>query len=79
MLYGDRIRQLDFAIKKVIPISGRRLTVGLDLYNVMNNNVTLGVQPDVRSQRSWVAESNFVYEPARLPFERGIRLLDFTA
>jgi hypothetical protein len=41
-LYGDRIRQLDLAFKKIIPIVGRRLTVGLDIYNIMNNNVTLG-------------------------------------
>jgi hypothetical protein len=41
-LYGDRIRQLDLAVKKVIPIIGRKLTVGLDLYNLLNNNVTLG-------------------------------------
>jgi hypothetical protein len=44
-LYGDRVRQLDFAVKKVIPIAGRRLTVGVDIYNVMNNNVTLGFNP----------------------------------
>jgi carboxypeptidase family protein len=40
-LYGDRIRQIDFAAKKVIRLADRRLTVGVDVYNVMNNNVTL--------------------------------------
>jgi hypothetical protein len=40
-LYGDRIRQLDFAAKKIIRIRGQRLTVGADLLNLLNNNVTL--------------------------------------
>jgi hypothetical protein len=39
--YGDRIRQWDLAAKKIIPMSGRRLTLGIDIYNVLNNNVTL--------------------------------------
>jgi hypothetical protein len=40
-LYGDRVRQLDVAAKKILRLAGRRLTVGVDLYNVLNNNVTL--------------------------------------
>jgi len=39
--YGDRVRQLDVAAKKILRFSGRRLTVGLDIYNLANNNVTL--------------------------------------
>jgi hypothetical protein len=39
--YGDRITQWDLAVKKIIRISGQRLTVGLDIYNMLNNNVTL--------------------------------------
>ena len=40
-LYGDRIRQLDVSAKKIIRFAGRRLMVGVDLYNLANNNVTL--------------------------------------
>ena len=40
-LYGDRVRQLDLAFKKIVRLGGQRLTAGLDIYNVMNNNVTL--------------------------------------
>jgi hypothetical protein len=40
-LYGDRIRQLDLSVKKIIRFAGQRLTVGVDFYNLMNNNVTL--------------------------------------
>ena len=40
-LYGPRVRQLDLSFKKIIGISSRRLTVGVDLYNLLNNNVTL--------------------------------------
>jgi len=39
--YGPRIRQLDFSIKKAVSIWNRRLTAGLDILNVTNNNVAL--------------------------------------
>jgi hypothetical protein len=40
-LYGDRIRQLDLSTKKIIRFGGQRLTAGVDIYNLLNNNVTL--------------------------------------
>jgi hypothetical protein len=40
-LYGQRVRQLDLSAKKVMRLAGRRLTAGVDVYNVANNNVTL--------------------------------------
>jgi hypothetical protein len=40
-LYGQRVRQLDLSAKKVIRLAGRRLTAGVDIYNLANNNVTL--------------------------------------
>src|SRR5262245_1444708 len=39
--YGDRITQWDLAAKKIFPMGAQRLTVGLDMYNLLNNNVTL--------------------------------------
>jgi hypothetical protein len=39
--YGPRIRQLDLSVKKLFRFSSQRLTVGVDFYNLMNNNVTL--------------------------------------
>ena len=41
-LYGPRVRQWDLAAKKIIRFGGQRLTVGADIYNLLNNNVTLG-------------------------------------
>jgi hypothetical protein len=41
-LYANRIRQIDFAAKKVVRLGAQRLTFGVDLYNLANNNVTLG-------------------------------------
>jgi hypothetical protein len=41
-LYGPRVRQLDLAAKKIIRVGSQRLTFGVDVYNVMNNNVTIG-------------------------------------
>ena len=40
-LYGDRIRQVDLSTKKIFRMGGQRLTLGLDMYNLLNNNVTL--------------------------------------
>jgi len=44
-VYGDRIRQWDFSAKKIIRFSTQRLTLGMDIYNLLNNNVTLGFNP----------------------------------
>ena len=40
-VYGDRVRQLDLSFKKILHFGSQRLTAGLDIYNVMNNSVTL--------------------------------------
>jgi hypothetical protein len=39
-VYGPRVRQWNFGAKKFINFGSQRLTVGLDLYNLLNNNVT---------------------------------------
>jgi hypothetical protein len=44
-VYGDRIRQWDFSAKKIIRFGSQRLTLGADIYNVLNNNVTLAFNP----------------------------------
>jgi hypothetical protein len=41
-VYGDRIRQWDISAKKILRLGSQRLTVGADVYNVTNDNVTLG-------------------------------------
>jgi hypothetical protein len=60
-LYGARIRQLDFAAKKIIRFGSQRLTVGLDLYNLLNNNVTLLFNPTFVSNASgWQAPTQYM-------------------
>jgi hypothetical protein len=44
-LYGDRIRQWDLSTKKIFRFGGQRLTAGVDMYNLLNNNVTLLFNP----------------------------------
>ena len=51
-MYGERIRQWDFAVKKIFRFSGQRLTVGADFYNMMNSNVTLAFNGDVRAEHA---------------------------
>ncbi|HVZ21981.1 MAG TPA: TonB-dependent receptor [Vicinamibacterales bacterium] len=41
-VYGPRIREIDLSVKKILRFGAERLTVGLDMYNLANNNVTLG-------------------------------------
>jgi len=40
-LYGDRNRSIDLSLKKIFRIGDRRLTGGLDIYNLMNSDTTL--------------------------------------
>jgi hypothetical protein len=44
-LYGDRVRQWDLSLKKILRFGGQRLTAGVDIYNLLNNNVTLMFNP----------------------------------
>jgi hypothetical protein len=37
--FGDRINQLDVRLAKVLTLDGRRLQVGVDLYNALNSSV----------------------------------------
>jgi hypothetical protein len=43
--YGDRIFQWDFTVRKIFQFGVQRLTLGLDMYNLLNNNVTLAFNP----------------------------------
>ena len=43
--YGPRIRQWDLSAKKIIRFGSQRVTAGIDIYNVTNNNVTLLFNP----------------------------------
>jgi len=40
-----QLRQWDFTAKKIIRFSSQRVTLGVDIYNLLNNNVTLGFNP----------------------------------
>jgi hypothetical protein len=40
-IYGNRNRNLDISLKKIIRLGGRRLTAGLDIYNLWNADTTL--------------------------------------
>jgi len=40
-MYGDRLNQLDFRFAKILRFGGRRSTIGLDLYNVLNSSAIL--------------------------------------
>jgi hypothetical protein len=60
-LYGPRIRQLDVSAKKIIRFGGQRLTVGVDFYNLLNNNVTLLFTPTfVPNVAGWQAPTQYM-------------------
>jgi hypothetical protein len=40
-LYGSRNRNIDISLKKIIRMGTRRLTAGLDIYNLTNSDTTL--------------------------------------
>jgi Carboxypeptidase regulatory-like domain len=40
-LYGERNRQIDLSLKKIVRMGGQKLTAGLDIYNLRNSNTIL--------------------------------------
>jgi hypothetical protein len=60
-LYGPRVRQLDLSAKKIIRIASRRLTLGADLYNLNNNNVTLAFnQSYSATSTGWLTPTTYM-------------------
>ena len=44
-LYGERLNQLDLRVGKILRFGRTRLNVGLDVYNALNSNAVLTVNP----------------------------------
>jgi hypothetical protein len=59
-LYGDRIRELDLGIKKVLRVAGTRTTLGLDIYNVLNSNVTLTYNNTFVAGGAWLTPTEIL-------------------
>jgi hypothetical protein len=60
-LYGPRIRQIDLSAKKIIRLGNQRLTAGVDIYNIMNNNVTLGfAQTFIPGAAGWETPTSYM-------------------
>ena len=41
-VFGDRINQVDFRVAKILRFGGKRVQIGVDIYNVMNSSVAQG-------------------------------------
>jgi hypothetical protein len=60
-VYGDRVRQLDLSVKKILRFGGQRATVGLDMLNLLNNNVTLAFnQTYVPTTTGWLTPTTYM-------------------
>jgi hypothetical protein len=60
-LYGDRVRQWDLSLKKILRLGGQRLTAGVDIYNLLNNNVTLLFNPTfVAGTSGWQSPQQYM-------------------
>jgi len=60
-VYGDRIRQLDLSIKKIMRFGGQRVTAGIDMLNLLNNNVTLAFnQTYVPTTTGWLTPTTYM-------------------
>jgi hypothetical protein len=60
-LYGPRVRQADISAKKILRFGAQRLTVGVDIYNLANNNVTLAFNPTfVANAAGWQAPTSYM-------------------
>jgi hypothetical protein len=58
--YGDRIRELDLGIKKILRVGSTRTTVGLDIYNVLNSNVTLTYNNTFVAGGAWLTPTEIL-------------------
>jgi len=60
-LYGDRVRQWNFAAKKYFNFGSQRVTVGLDVYNLTNANTTTGFnQAFVPNVSGWLSPTTYL-------------------
>ncbi len=59
-LYGDRIRQLDGRVAKIVNFAGKRATFGLDVYNVLNNGVILTYNNSFVPGGNWLAPTSIM-------------------
>jgi hypothetical protein len=62
-LYGDRINNLDFRVAKIVRVGRTRTQIGLDFYNVLNNDVVTGYNSTYVPSGSWLAPTAIL--PAR--------------
>ena len=40
-MFGERLNVLDLRVNKLLRVAGKRLSVGVDLYNALNSNTVL--------------------------------------
>jgi hypothetical protein len=60
-LYGPRVRQWNFAAKKVVRLGGQRLTLGVDLFNLLNNNVITAFNTTfATTSTGWLAPTSYM-------------------
>jgi hypothetical protein len=62
-LYGDRINNLDFRIARVLRVGRTRTQIGLDFYNVLNNDVVTGYNSTYVPGGAWLTPTAIL--PAR--------------
>jgi hypothetical protein len=53
-LYGDRVNELDLRLAKIFRFSGRRATIGLDIYNALNASPILTYDSTYVPNGSWL-------------------------
>ena len=44
-MYGERLNQLDLRVSKILRFGRTRFNLGLDVYNALNSNAVLTVNP----------------------------------
>jgi hypothetical protein len=62
-VYGDRVTQIDMRFAKIFRFGGRRIDVGMDLYNLLNTNDPAGYEQafDYATQgASWLRPTSIV-------------------
>ncbi len=59
-LYGDRIRQMDLGIKKLLRFANTRTMIGFDIYNLLNTNVSLTYNNTFVANGAWLTPTEIM-------------------
>jgi hypothetical protein len=72
-VWGDRVNEVDLAVKKVLRLGGLKTAIGIDVFNLINSNAVLTYNQTFTPGGAWLAPQSvmtprFVKVAAQIDF-----------